>query len=513
MSGGNRPNSNYVLYGNPMPNFNVRKDRVVNSIRVTDPTTLHLPSASILDIDPQSPHPPGEGNNDPVTNSTLRGSDNMRGIPQAGALVYCSTPIEKKLTPDACFDGRNHLYFSDGKNWIPLANCLPKTIRDPQPVNALGLTVLRGRRGSPLSQPLGPLNAPVPITGSNAQMGLAAGATEVIVPPSWALPGLFNLASDTGVLNVIPWQGFDVNSFRPNGTAGNQSDITRWPLITNPRPDEFLLGETKPKGYVDFKIPENGLFHVKFQGYFEYRADSNPGELKATMDAGGLEWPANASAGINPNLFPWGFDPQEFADQLIVDGEQLYLGLIFTDADDTINPFRESIGLPIWNHFFSAPRRIFRETVFTQSEIIHPPEDDDTPYQGAYRKGMGRMVHCEWTVDSANVRASPLAQLAPPWLWNLNPGRFKPGQTCRVWPVTSSNCIKASPPGQDARYPLTWDSVKFQWKYGGKFYSTGRDYPDIKIEVDGVPDNFQEDAPNPPPGANLVPPLAGPAAM
>jgi hypothetical protein len=27
--------------------------------------------------------------------------------------------------PDPCFDGRNHLYFSDGDQWIPLANCLP----------------------------------------------------------------------------------------------------------------------------------------------------------------------------------------------------------------------------------------------------------------------------------------------------------------------------------------------------------------------------------------------------
>ena len=26
---------------------------------------------------------------------------------------------------DRCFDNRNHLYFSDGDQWIPLANCLP----------------------------------------------------------------------------------------------------------------------------------------------------------------------------------------------------------------------------------------------------------------------------------------------------------------------------------------------------------------------------------------------------
>jgi hypothetical protein len=61
-------------------------------------------------------------------------------------------------------------------------------------------------------------------------------------------------------------------------------------------------------------------------------------------------------------------------------------------------------------------------------------------------------------------------------------------------------------------YPAGWENVKFQWKYGGKFYTSGRDYPDIKIEVDGVPDNFQEDAPNPPPGADQAVGLLGGAA-
>ena len=35
---------------------------------------------------------------------------------------------------------------------------------------------------------------------------------------------------------------------------------------------------------------------------------------------------------------------------------------------------------------------------------------------------------------------------------------------------------------------------------GGKWYQTGRDYPDIKLEADAVPDNYQTDATNPPPG-------------
>ncbi len=496
MSGGNRPNPNYALYGNPMPNFNVRKDRVVNTIRVTDPATLHLPPASIKDINPQSPDPPNEGNNDPATNSTLRGSDSARGVAQAGAIVYCTTPIDKKWTPDGCFDGRNHLYFSDGETWIPLANCLPKTIRDPQPVNSLGLTVLRGRRGSPFAPPLARIT-----TGSDAQMGLAAGATEVIVPPSLAVPPFTGfITGSTGILNVIPWQGFDVNSIRPNGVAGNALPPTSWPLITNPRPDEFLpeagTGNiTTPKGYVDFKVPENGLFHVKFQGYFEYRANSDP--------------PPDTSAGMDPNVLPSDNPVPDLFNSTAPDGEQLYLGLIFTDADDTINPFRDLLPLgPVWNTFFSAPRRIFRETVFTQSEIV---SNVSAQYTGAYTKGMGRMVHCEWAIDSANIRASPLAQAPsfPPWLWNLNTGRFKPGQKCRVWPVTSSNCLPAN---NVLDYPAGWENVKFQWKYGGKFYTSGRDYPDIKIEVDGVPDNFQEDAPNPPPGADQAVGLLGGAA-
>ncbi len=40
--------------------------------------------------------------------------------------MYCTTPIVKEGT-DPCFDGRNHLYFSDGDQWIPLANCLPSS--------------------------------------------------------------------------------------------------------------------------------------------------------------------------------------------------------------------------------------------------------------------------------------------------------------------------------------------------------------------------------------------------
>ena len=121
----------------------------------------------------------------------------------------------------------------------------------------------------------------------------------------------------------------------------------------------------------------------------------------------------------------------------------------------------------------------------------------------------------DWGIDCANIRESPLAGAfpnPPPWLWNLNPGRFKPGERVRVWPVTSSNSEWAGGQGAD-RFPGgNWDNVKFQWVYGGKWYQSGRDYPDIKIEVDGVPDNFQQDAPNPAPGSNVVLSIGGAAA-
>ncbi len=497
MSGGSQPNPNYALYGNPLPNFTVSKDRVVHNLRILNAETLRLPVAQKIQIDPNSPN--DVGNNNPADNETLRNV-----IPQAGALVYCDEKITQNKTKDPCFDGRNHLYFSDGENWIPLANCLPKNVHDSKAVDALGLTVLRGRRGSPLVGPFGLGNAADPTTGSNAQMGLAAPATEVIVPPSLALPPFAGFVTgSTGIMNVIPWQGFDVNSIRPNGVAVNVLDPLRYKYITNPRPDEFSPDAsgniTTPKGYVDFKVPENGLFHVKFQGYFEYRADSDP---KDVID--------NGSAGVDPNVLPSDTPITDLIASTYPDGEQLYLGLIFTDADDTINPFRDLLPLwPVWNTFFSAPRRIFRETVFTQSEMVNPSGMGQ--HEHGYKKGMGRMVHCEWAVNSSNLRASPLAEMtgAPPWLWNLNPGRFKPGQKCRVWPVTSSNCLPAE---SFLQYPSGWNNVKFQWKYGGKWYTSGRDYPDIKIEVDGVPDNFQEDAPNPPPGADQPVGLFGGAA-
>ena len=42
------------------------------------------------------------------------------GINKAGsAYIYQWGSVDK------CFDNRNHLYFSDGDQWIPLANCLP----------------------------------------------------------------------------------------------------------------------------------------------------------------------------------------------------------------------------------------------------------------------------------------------------------------------------------------------------------------------------------------------------
>ena len=116
--------------GNPFngPNFSVNNDRVLDHLRVRQPNTFKLPPATKKLIDPNILNDADKlvGDNNPVTNSTLRS-----GVAQAGALVYCTTPILNPLWPalptDGCFDNRNHLYFSDGDQWIPLANCLPSS--------------------------------------------------------------------------------------------------------------------------------------------------------------------------------------------------------------------------------------------------------------------------------------------------------------------------------------------------------------------------------------------------
>ena len=108
------------------PNFSVSNDRVLDHLRVQQPNTFKVPPATKNLIDPNVPVDPAAdpivliGDNDPVTNETLRS-----GVAQAGALVYSTTPIIASNPLDGCFDGRNHLYFSDGDQWIPLANCLP----------------------------------------------------------------------------------------------------------------------------------------------------------------------------------------------------------------------------------------------------------------------------------------------------------------------------------------------------------------------------------------------------
>jgi len=114
------------FFGTPFPNFTVNNDRVLDNLRVRQPNTFKCPPATKDLINPNivpNPDAPDTqiGSNDPATNPTLRS-----GVAQAGALVYCTTPIVKTSgEPDGCFDGRNHLYFSDGDQWIPLANCLP----------------------------------------------------------------------------------------------------------------------------------------------------------------------------------------------------------------------------------------------------------------------------------------------------------------------------------------------------------------------------------------------------
>ncbi len=113
----------YNFFGTPVPNFAVNNDRILDNLRVRQPNTFKAPPASKILIDPNVGM---VGDNNPATNDTLRS-----GVAQAGALVYATEPIINSAGPgnppvDGCFDGRNHLYFSDGDQWIPLANCLPK---------------------------------------------------------------------------------------------------------------------------------------------------------------------------------------------------------------------------------------------------------------------------------------------------------------------------------------------------------------------------------------------------
>ena len=128
----------FNFLGQPFPNFSVRNDRVFDNLRVRMPNTFKAPPAGPQLINPNIPDPavadpvfPSDfyGSNDPDTNPTL-----TNGVAQAGALVYSTTPILNSggtgPATDGCFDGRNHLYFSDGNQWIPLANCLPRDAKD-----------------------------------------------------------------------------------------------------------------------------------------------------------------------------------------------------------------------------------------------------------------------------------------------------------------------------------------------------------------------------------------------
>ena len=108
----------------PTSNFSLKNDRVLDNLRVRQPNTMKLPPASKSLINPNIVDPADPtshiGSNDPALNPTLR-----RDVAQAGSIVYATEPIIASVPPSGCYDGRNHLYFSDGAQWIPLSNCLP----------------------------------------------------------------------------------------------------------------------------------------------------------------------------------------------------------------------------------------------------------------------------------------------------------------------------------------------------------------------------------------------------
>lgn len=424
MSGGSQPNPNFVLYGNPLPNFAVSKDRVLDNLRVKQPNTFKVPPAQPNLINPQvvvgtvpGSDPPVdilESSNDPESNETLRNK-----VAQAGALVYCTTPVDKKWTPDGCFDGRNHLYFSDGENWIPLANCLPKTIRDPQPVNSLALTVLRGEIFRPnVDDP--------PSLVARSQL--------------WAPPQVGPISP--GPLEIVPW-----NTWNRRPSRGS---------------------------WLQFKVPENGLFEINFQAFCKFKPDTvrrPEGGFKLFL---GLIF-------VDPDWrggrFPIGaWDPQE-------DG-----GPPFGPGAWYNPPF---LGPAEFNIFNTAPRRIFRETAWNPDTAgaDGTPDDDQ-----------GQNITMKWVINTKNIRESPLWTSPSPAsnpalgsFWNFNPGRFKPGEEVRCWVVTASNVPL------DGGQPVNPGGSVFEWRWGGKYMNTNRDYPDIVIEARGVSDNYHTDRENPPP--------------
>ena len=98
-----RPNNSF--YDDPpfktntstwVSNFTVTQDRVLDHVRVRQPNTFKIPHASKNLIDPNVENK--DGDNNPATNSSLRS-----GVAQAGALVYCTTPIINP-PPGSCED-------------------------------------------------------------------------------------------------------------------------------------------------------------------------------------------------------------------------------------------------------------------------------------------------------------------------------------------------------------------------------------------------------------------------
>lgn len=105
-------------------NFSVQRDHVFDHVQNLQ--RMGLPMGSWID--------PSLGN-DPAFNPTLRVN-----VQPKGSLVYCLEPAKlsdpnNNENPDGCFDGRNHVYLSDGTQWIPLGNCLPEQNPPPKVVN------------------------------------------------------------------------------------------------------------------------------------------------------------------------------------------------------------------------------------------------------------------------------------------------------------------------------------------------------------------------------------------
>jgi len=299
------------FFGTPFPNFSVNNDRVLDNLRVRQPNTFKCPPATkklinpnvIVEVIPQAPPLPDlivyGGSNDPAVNATLRS-----GCAQAGALVYCTTPILNKDAPnpatDGCYDGRNHLYFSDGDQWIPLSNCLPEA---PVDCRCLGEKILKrvGRCQVPFAglpdedtKFWVPVDDPVDTTDSQSFI-------QFIVPPGNS-PSYVNIkftgylaqrqVEDTPPADKV-FLGFVVQTKEADPITGDPV----WPVPpsgADATPDQGNRSTVYQRSYTNELVQ-----------WFALQDFGNPPAAELSGQVVNCEWTADMSANANEEVRVW----------------------------------------------------------------------------------------------------------------------------------------------------------------------------------------------------------------